>query len=162
MLAVHTPPPAASAPPRETFVLRVVRRRDLARLRRSGPPAGVPLPPTHASGRDPRYPSPHASRELLGALLEFAAHVVVAVIAAVVVQRTPAATPTTVTLTLIGVFVAASFADRVLVQRLFAASLGKALLGLRVIRYDTGGGPTLWPLVKQWLFGFVVIFSFFG
>ncbi|QKV75841.1 RDD family protein [Amycolatopsis sp. Hca4] len=157
-----TSPSAAPAPPRETFVLRVVRRRDLVRLRRSGPPPGVPLPVTHTDGRDPRYPSPRALRELLGALLEFAVHVGLAVAAAVAVQRTPAATPTAVTLTLIGGFLVVSFADRVLAQRLFAASLGKALLGLRVIRFDTGGGPTLWPLLKQWLFGFAVVFSLFG
>lgn len=66
------------------------------------------------------------------------------------------------TLTALGTFLAVSFLDRVLVQRMFAASLGKALLGVRVIRYDTGGGPTLWPLVKQWLFEFAVVFSLFG
>ncbi|MET8997250.1 RDD family protein [Amycolatopsis sp. NPDC004169] len=133
-----------------------MRRRDLLRLARSGPP------PTHADGRDPRYPSPRALRELLGALLEFVVHAALAVAAAVVVQRTSAATPTAVTVTVAGTFLAVSFLDRVLVQRVFAASLGKALLGLRVIRYDTGGGPTLWPLVKQWLFGFAVVFSLFG
>ncbi|MGW5714990.1 RDD family protein [Amycolatopsis sp. NPDC003865] len=159
---MHTSQSAAPAPPRETFVLRVVRRRDLVRLRRSGPPPGVSVPPAHADGRDPRYPSPRALRELLGALLEFVVHVGVAVASAVVVQRTPAATPTAVTLTVIGTFLVVSFADRVIAQRVFAASLGKALLGLRVIRYDTGGGPTLWPLVKQWLFGFAVVFSLFG
>ena len=51
----------------------------------------------------------------------------------------------------VGVFVAVSLVDRIFVQWAFRATVGKLLTGLCVIRDDTGGRPTLWSLIKDWL-----------
>jgi hypothetical protein len=57
----------------------------------------------------------------------------------------------------IGGFLALSILHRTLLQWAFGTTLGKALCGLVMIRDDTGGRPTLWSLVKAWLFGAVML-----
>jgi len=55
-------------------------------------------------------------------------------------------------------WVTASFVHRVIIQRIFHTTAGKALCGLVMIRPDDGRWPTAGFLVKWWLIGVVVIF----
>ena len=48
---------------------------------------------------------------------------------------------------------AVSFMNRVIIQSVFATSLGKALFGLRIVRRSDGGRPTFSELARAWLAG---------
>ncbi|MGW6918758.1 RDD family protein [Kitasatospora sp. NPDC054939] len=61
--------------------------------------------------------------------------------------------------TLIGVALAVSFVNHVLLTRLTAFSVGKLLLGTRVVRPKTGRTPLVRHLFKRWLLGYVIILS---
>jgi hypothetical protein len=47
-------------------------------------------------------------------------------------------------------YVAASFLHRIAIQRITGTTAGKALVGLQLIRADTGSPPTLWLLIALW------------
>lgn len=143
-------PPPTGAP---TFDVERVRRRDVRRLYRMGPPPGAPLPASHAVEGDPRYPSPRALRQVLSFIIDLAVHLAVA---AGAFAGTSLVTDSAGVLAaaLCG-FLGASLVHRILVQRLVQATLGKALTGLCVIRDDTGGPPTTWSLVKDWFLGLI-------
>jgi uncharacterized RDD family membrane protein YckC len=51
---------------------------------------------------------------------------------------------------------AASFTNRVVVQSVWQRTVGKALFGLRIVREDTRGRVSFWPLVGWWLLGTVL------
>ncbi|MBF6060973.1 RDD family protein [Nocardia terpenica] len=58
-----------------------------------------------------------------------------------------------------------SFVDRVVVQRLFHATVGKLLFGLVTIRPEDGGWPGFGRLVKVWLgslFLWILVIISFG
>ena len=48
---------------------------------------------------------------------------------------------------------AVSFVNRVIIQAVFATSIGKALFGLRIVRRSDGGRPSLGQLAGAWLTG---------
>ncbi|WP_129285390.1 RDD family protein [Streptomyces sp. GZWMJZ-114] len=50
-----------------------------------------------------------------------------------------------------------SFLNQVLFGRWFGGSLGKLLLGLRVIRAEDGGRPSFWRLLRRWLAGLLLV-----
>src|SRR5882762_1302030 len=51
-----------------------VRRRDLRRLRRSGPPPGVALPSVFGATKDPRFPSRRGLRSVVAFMIDLALH----------------------------------------------------------------------------------------
>jgi hypothetical protein len=59
----------------------------------------------------------------------------------------------------LGTFIALSIAHRIVVQWACQTTVGKALVGVCLIRDDTGGRPTLWSLIKAWLLGVFVVLS---
>jgi hypothetical protein len=148
--------PTASRPPRRTFELVPVRRRDVVRLRQAGPPVGVVLPPTHGDEKDPRYPSPKGLWTTIGFLLDLALHVGAAVGVFRAVTHVPRLADYVVALA-VAAFLVLSIVHRIFVQWAFRTTLGKGLVGLCLIRDDTGGRPTLWSLVKAWLFGALAV-----
>jgi RDD family len=135
------------------FTLVAVRRRDVRRLRESGPPPGVELPPKHGGKDDPRYPSPHALRFGLGFTIDLALHLACAVAVAVAVSRNHALPLGVILAAGPATFIAVSVIHRIFVQRIVHTTLGKALTGVRYIRDDTGGPPTLGSLTKAWFTG---------
>jgi hypothetical protein len=135
------------------FELTAVRRRDVRMLRELGPPLGVELPGKHADSDDPRYPSPRQWRTTLGFALDLLIHVGTAIGVAVALARYRDAEPIVLLGVGLGTFLALSILNRVLVQWACRTTLGKALVGLCMIRDDTGGRPTLGSLIKAWLFG---------
>jgi hypothetical protein len=132
--------------------LVAVRRRDVKRLRQYGQPMGVQLPYQHGAKGDPRYPSPTTARAAFGFVLDLVIHVGAAVAAAMAFGVIPA----------IATFLVASIVHRTILQWAFQTTLGKAVTGLQMIRNDTGTRPTLWDLIKAWIFGvFAIIASAF-
>ena len=49
-------------------------------------------------------------------------------------------------------FLVLSMLNRIFIQYLFQATIGKLLFGVCFIRDDNGGRPTLWSLWVQWWF----------
>lgn len=136
--------------PRRKAELTVARREDVRRLAEFGPPAEE-LPPVHGRRGDPRYPGPTSLRHLLAFLIDLVLHLGIA--AAVAVALAMRQDIQTGVLGGIGAFFGSSILDRIVVQRIFHATAGKMITGLRVIRDDDGGPPTLWLLVKEWFLG---------
>ncbi|NEA41339.1 RDD family protein [Streptomyces sp. SID11385] len=56
-----------------------------------------------------------------------------------------------------GSAVCCSFLNQVLFGRWFGGSLGKLMLGLRVIRAEDGGRPHFWRLLRRWLVGLLLV-----
>ncbi|GAA1978586.1 hypothetical protein GCM10009754_63340 [Amycolatopsis minnesotensis] len=141
-----------------------VRRRDVKRLREYGPPAGYAPRGKHGEDCDPRYPSPKSWRIWLGFVIDLVLHVGGGVGAALAVAKVPKLEPYAGNAVVIGIgaFVVLSLVHRVFVQWAVTTTLGKALCGLRLVRDDTGGRPTLWRLTKDWLLGLFVIVSVLG
>lgn len=146
--------PRYSSPPDpdRTFELATVRRRDVRKLAESGPP-DAELPPVHAAGRDPRYPSSRRLRRVFSFVIDLVVHLVIGM----VVLGSAPMDPAFALLAGVGAFFAASILDRIVLQRICRATVGKLITGLRVIRDDTGGPPTVWALVKDWLFGVLAV-----
>jgi hypothetical protein len=141
--------PAAS----DKIELIAVRRRDVRRLRESGPPPGVALPARHSEKDDPRYPSPHVLRFFVGFTIDLLLHLACAVAVVVVVSRDHTVSLAVLLLAGPATFAAVSFVHRVFVQRIVHTTLGKALTGVCYVRSDTGGPPTLGALTKAWFTG---------
>jgi hypothetical protein len=139
------------------FQLTSVRRRDVRRLHEFGPPPGVTLPTKHGDKGDPRYPSPHIFRGFLGITVDVLLHLACAVAVFVAFANKPANSLAVVLLAVPVTYIAVSILHRIVVQRVVQTTLGKALTGLRIIRDDTGGPATLWPLTKAWLLGTVAV-----
>ena len=128
----------------------------MRRLRKHGPPDWN-VPPVHAVAGDPRYPSPHVLRTVIGVVLDLVVHLGLGAGAAVAAYRATTGSdpvPTSVVVGLI-VTVAVSLIDRVFVQALTGTTSGKAIAGICTIRDDTGGWPTPWSLTRRWLAGVV-------
>ncbi len=140
------------------FKLVVVRSRDVRALREFGPPFGFELPAKHGGPDDPRYASPQDLRKVVGFTLDLVLHLACAVGVFVVLSRNATLSNAFVLLLAApAAFLAASIIDRIFVQRVFHTTIGKAIVGLRFIRDDTGGPPTLWSLTKAWLWGTVMV-----
>ncbi|HEU5107655.1 MAG TPA: RDD family protein [Micromonosporaceae bacterium] len=136
------------------FDLVPVRRRDLRRLRRHGPPPGVELPARHADEGDPRYPSRRRFRYGLSIAIDVVMHLFWAFLTIGILLEDPDRSDLVIFLGGFAAYFAVSFVNRVLVQRAAHATLGKALTGLRTIRDDTGDPPTLRTLAQYWLYSF--------
>lgn len=61
---------------------------------------------------------------------------------------------------LVGATVGTSLVNHVAGTGIFGGSVGKLLLGLRVVRADDGGRPGLARLVGRWLLGYVIVALF--
>lgn len=133
-----------------------VRRRDARRLVESGPPRGVVLPLKHGGQDDPRYPSPHSFRFGVGFTVDLVLHLACAVAAVVIVSRVDTLPFAVILLAGPATFIAVSVAHRIFVQHAIHTTLGKALTGVRYIRDDSGGPPTLGSLTKAWFTGVLV------
>jgi uncharacterized RDD family membrane protein YckC len=133
-----------------------VRRRDLRR-----PPVITSprdLPAEHGAEDDPRYPSPTKCRAALSFVLDLVAHLAIAyaVTVALLKSQLAGSAPRDGFVVVVGVaivFVVVSIVDRVFVQWMFQATIGKMVTALRVIRSDTGGRGTFWLYVRDWLLG---------
>jgi uncharacterized RDD family membrane protein YckC len=116
----------------------------------------------HGAKDDPRYPSPRQLRSVLSFVIDLVAHLGLAFLIAFVIRyQLDAVLGSAANLFLVAaalvLFVLISFVDRVLVQCIFGATLGKAVIGLRVIRDDTGGPGTLWLFLRDWLLSVLTI-----
>jgi hypothetical protein len=133
--------------PHRKFELTVARREDVRRLAASGPPDDE-LPPVHATKGDPRYPATTDLRHVLAFFIELLLHLSVgAAVLFLVAQQKDIRIGL---LAGVGAFFALSIIDRIIVQRIFHASVGKMITGLYLIRDDNGEAPTVGPLVKEW------------
>jgi hypothetical protein len=144
----------APKPTSAGFGLKTVRRADVRRLAKSGPPAGE-LPPKHAAKGDPRYPRPRRLRQVFAFTIDLVVHLGIGIpvaVAPISVQN-----PVITLLAVVGGFLGLSILDRIVVQRIFHATIGKMITGLCMIRDDTGGPPTVGSLIMAWLGGFFAI-----
>ncbi|MEV6973821.1 RDD family protein [Kitasatospora sp. NPDC093806] len=115
--------------------------------------------PQHARPQQPTVPRPAEAgsiRRFLAATAD-AALAAGAGFAAAKAAAGPDGSPATYFATLPAVFLAASFANQVLLTRLTGFSLGKGLLALRSIRRKDASRPHTWRLTKRWLLGFVIV-----
>lgn len=137
-----------------SFGLQVVRRADVRRLAESGPPRGW-LPKAHADLGDPRYPRPRRLRKALAITIDIVVHLAIGIAVGIAVGAKQA--PAAAVFVAIGAYLVLSILDRIVLQRLCQATVGKLLTGVRVIRDDTGGAPTTGSLVLAWLGGVLVV-----
>jgi hypothetical protein len=140
--------------PRRDFELTIVRRADVRRLAASGPPPGW-LPAVHATEGDRRYPRPRRLRQGFAITIDLVLHfgVAIAVTVALITRLDgPIALGAGV-----GTFFALSILDRIVLQRMCQATVGKLLTGVCLIRNDTGGPPTTRSLVGAWFMGVIAI-----
>ncbi|HEX6359571.1 RDD family protein [Actinophytocola sp.] len=149
-------PDGAGRPRRTSVELVAVRRRDLV------PSSAAALEHVkHGAKNDPRYPSPRELRSVISFAIDLVAHWALAFLIAFPVSRlgigSESFAPVLLVLAALVLFVLVSFVDRVLVQSVFGATVGKALTGLRMIRDDTGGPGTLWLFLRNWLLSILVV-----
>ncbi|MFI9325968.1 RDD family protein [Kitasatospora sp. NPDC052868] len=120
------------------------------------PHPGQPYPQQQAAARVPRPREAGGIRRFLAATLDC----LVAVTAGFAAAKAASGPDGPVGVyfgTLLGVFLAASFANQVLLARLFGFSLGKGVLATRVVRRKDGSRPHTWRLTKRWLLGYVIV-----
>ncbi|MBF6327448.1 RDD family protein [Nocardia transvalensis] len=126
------------------------------------PPDGRPET-RHGALGDSRYPSPRGMRRTIAFLVDWLLHVGCAIGGGVAVS--PDFSTAAVRsldwrhvgvnlVAMVGFWLAASAADRVLVQSIFHTTLGKAIFGLVVIRPDNGRFPSFGKLLGVWLVDF--------
>ncbi|TCO54931.1 RDD family protein [Actinocrispum wychmicini] len=136
---------------KKSVELITVRRRDLWRQPAwAGAPAGTV---------EQRYPSKRSLRTTLAFAIDLIVHGGLGFLLAYqVLHRT---SPDLFTLILLSVLVFAGFSivDRIFVQWLCQATVGKFVTALRVVREDTGGRGTLWHFTRDWLLGVFGIFA---
>lgn len=155
---------------------------------RSGPQA-APAPTSRSAARrptlsahgekdDPRYPSPRRLRRALAFVVDFALTFLVGVVGGFVAfggdisyGRFHLHLPERVHLgavshygglSMLGLVLAVSFANRVLIQWIARATVGKALFGLWVVDPSDGRRASLWLNVKSWLMTLVVLAEAIG
>lgn len=149
---------ASASGKRHDFEVLPVRRSDVRRLAQTiaspdhDPSTGRHAPDKHGGENDPRYRRRQA-RRTISFVLDLAIHLGAGAGAGYALHQLPQLAPYSgfAIPAAIGVFALASLVDRIFVQWAFRATVGKLLTGLRMIRDDTGGRPTLWSLVKDWL-----------
>lgn len=118
-------------------------------------------PKRHGGKDDDRYPSPRMLRRTLAFVLDWLIHVGCGVGAAIAV--TPGFAPDAIArhdwqhigvnpVVVIGLFLAASVIDRIVIQSIFHTTIGKAVFGLVVIRPQDGKYPSFGRLLAVWLF----------
>lgn len=156
--------PASNSPAeqnaRDEFALTTVRRADVRRLARSGPPPGW-LPRWHATEGDRRYPGTRRLRKGFAFAIDLVLHLGLGV-AVIVALAGRLGAPVALGVG-IATFLAASILDRIVLQRLCGATVGKLITGVCLIRTDTGGPPTTKSLVVAWFVGvFVIVANLLG
>ncbi|QBJ95202.1 hypothetical protein ERC79_03935 [Rhodococcus sp. ABRD24] len=129
------------------------------------PPGTVPTPDhppsKHGEADDPRYPSPRQLRQVIAFVVDLFLHIAVGVVAMIVCLDIPAVADWAPLALPIG-WILASLLQRVVAQRIFHTTIGKALTGLCVIRPSDGQWPTLGYLLKWWLIGAFDVLSTFS
>ncbi|MFX0579881.1 hypothetical protein [Nocardia nepalensis] len=100
----------------------------------------------HGSSEDTRYPSPRILRRVFAFVIDWSLHIGGA---AALVLLGKGSVPLVGGVAL-GVWLATSFADRVILQGAFHTTVGKALFGLCVIQSDDGSFPSYGRLTKVW------------
>ncbi|MEV0252097.1 hypothetical protein AB0H76_36310 [Nocardia sp. NPDC050712] len=106
-----------------------------------------PRPRFHGDDPDPRYPSPRELRTLFSWILDVALNVG-AVFAVLHLMQSSGQDGLLLLPALPLAYLVTAFTNRVLVQRVLHASLGKILVGLVVIRRDNGGWVPLGNLTS--------------
>ncbi|RDI64443.1 RDD family protein [Nocardia pseudobrasiliensis] len=135
--------------------------RENGKIVMKGPGSGSPGS-TGRYGRldDPAFPSPRKLRRALAFAVDMLIHIACGIAAAL------AASPSAITairagdwrhlevnlILAVGVWIGASFVDRVVIQSIFHTTIGKAIFGLVAIRPDTGQTPAFGRLLAAWLF----------
>ncbi|TQM25505.1 RDD family protein [Nocardia bhagyanarayanae] len=104
-------------------------------------------PRYYGDDNDPRYPSSRDLRTFAAVSVDVLLHFGVAFAVAAGIENVLLAV-------LVGVitYIAASFVHTVLFQRIFGATVGKLLSGVVLIRGVDGRRPTLWNLLRAFLF----------
>jgi len=115
-------------------------------------PPTAEIPDKHGDSGDPRYPSPRDLRQAIAFVVDWCLHIAVGLVAMTVCMDIPSVADWAALALFVG-WIAASLLHRVVAQRIFHATLGKALTGLCVIRPSDGSWPTLGYLLKWWLIG---------
>jgi hypothetical protein len=103
---------------------------------------------------DPRFPSPRKLRTVCAFAIDLV--LPLATFTAIAVDLTPGTTPhlkMAALLPALALTAVLSFTNRVILQRLFRTSIGKALFGLCVISRSDGDRPKLGQLAWAWLAG---------
>ncbi|MFE9325696.1 hypothetical protein ACIHDR_30650 [Nocardia sp. NPDC052278] len=122
------------------------------------PEAPPRAPQYHGDKNDPRYPSPRELRGNTAAFFDIALHAGLAG----AVANTAVSGLGWVVLIFMVTYAVLSFVHTVIVQRIIHATIGKALLGLVVIRGEDGRWPTFGNLVRGYFWrGFATAFCFF-
>ncbi len=119
---------------------------------------------------DPEFPSPRKLRRALAFALDMLIHIVCGTAAALV--ESPHAIAAIRAgewkhlevnfLLAVGVWIGASFVDRVIIQAISHTTIGKAIFGLVAIQPDTGQTPSFGRLLAAWLFHLVLPLAIFG
>lgn len=161
MIETVSSQPAGTAPRAsddERADVIIVRRSDVRALR-AGRPWTAPTPDTHGGVDDPRYPSPRVLRETIGFTIDVILHVggAGAIFQIALQIPHPPKVADLAVLWAILAFLGLSIGDRIVLQRITGTTVGKALVGLCMIRCDNGGPPTLRQLIRQWLLGWLSV-----
>jgi uncharacterized RDD family membrane protein YckC len=104
------------------------------------------------AGSPERYPSPRGLRVLLGFVIDLALHLVIP-FGLATAARSMGAGGVLPLWIFVGGFFGLSLVHRVGIQWLWQTTVGKWVTGLRLVREDTGGRPTLWQLGRAWWLG---------
>ncbi|MGF7124144.1 RDD family protein [Rhodococcus sp. AG1013] len=115
-------------------------------------PVPTELPDKHGESDDPRYPSPRQLRQAIAFVIDLVLHIAVGVVGMIVCLDIPAVSDWAPLALPIG-WILASLLQRVVAQRIFHTTVGKALTGVCVIRPSDGQWPTTGCLLKWWLIG---------
>lgn len=107
---------------------------------------------SHGSSGDPRYPSPRRLRRGIGFVVDLALHLGVGEAVILLSEHVQHLSRLAGVWGLLA-WILASFVHRVLIQSVWGTTLGKALFGLRLVRWDDGDKPTWGQLAKAWLLG---------
>ncbi|MDG3012641.1 RDD family protein [Rhodococcus sp. D2-41] len=108
---------------------------------------------------DLRYPSPKTLRWIASSAVDFVLHAVpmLAVFAAVAYDPTLAKTFPLLQVWALVSWPALSMLNRIVIQAIFHATVGKALFGLVVIRPEDGRWPSFGRLTKAWFLYLLVL-----
>ncbi|WP_433601013.1 RDD family protein [Nocardia sp. CA-135953] len=153
------------APPLSVREFQLARDRGYVKMK----PVGEPVVVRHGSSDDTRYPSPRLLRRVLAFAIDWALHLGVGLGSAIAVS--PEFSVEAVTrfdwkhlgvnpIIALGFWALASVVDRVGVQAIFHATVGKAVFGLRVIRPDDGTSPSFGRLLAVWLVDLYMVVAF--
>ncbi|MBF6172616.1 RDD family protein [Nocardia blacklockiae] len=170
------PPKSAEiAYPDDTYPGAAADGHELARgngQTRMKPPEGHPHNPVrHGRLSDPDYPSPRKLRRVLAFVVDVAIHLACGIGGGIAASPGFSAAALRAadwkhlgvnTGAVVGLWLLASFVNRVVVQAVFHTTVGKALFGLVILRPDTGKLPGFGRLLAAWLLNVYLPFAIVG